>query len=44
MPTDFQHLLLPLLQPGTTLMMTDAPVLEHTTGRELALLTSHPES
>jgi len=42
MPPDFQQLLQPLLASGTTLMVTDAPILEHTTGRELALLSAHP--
>jgi hypothetical protein len=32
----------PLLMPGTTLMVTDAPILEHTTGVQLAVLSSHP--
>lgn len=32
----------PLLVPGTTLMVTDAPILEHTTGVEVAVLSSHP--
>lgn len=44
MPPDFQQLLHPLLVSGTTLMVTDAPILEHTTGRQLALLSSHPEA
>jgi hypothetical protein len=44
MPPDFQQLLHPLLVSGTTLMVTDAPILEHTTGRQLALLSSHPAS
>jgi hypothetical protein len=42
MPQDFQQLLLPLVDSGTTMMVTDAPILEHTTGRQLALLSSHP--
>jgi hypothetical protein len=42
MPPDFQRLLLPLLASGTTLMVTDAPILEHTTGKQLAVITSHP--
>ncbi len=44
LPTDFQRLLNPLLQPGTTLMVTDAAILEHTTGKQLTLLSSHPEA
>ena len=42
MPPDFQQLLLPLIASGTTLMVTDAPILEHTTGKQLAVLSSHP--
>jgi hypothetical protein len=42
MPPEFQRLLLPLLVSGTTLMVTDEPILEQTTGKQLALLTSHP--
>ena len=42
MPQDFQSLLLPLLEAGTTLMVTDAPIMEHTTGKELALISSNP--
>jgi hypothetical protein len=42
MPPDFQRLVLPLLVSGTTLMVTDEPILEQTTGKQLALLTSHP--
>ena len=42
MPQDFQQMLLPLVDSGTTMMVTDAPILEHTTGRQLALLSSHP--
>jgi len=30
--------------PGTTLMVTDASILEHTTGVAMTVLTSHPES
>lgn len=44
MPHDFQALLLPHLEAGSTLMVTDAPILEHTTGVELALLSSSPGS
>ncbi len=32
--------LYPLLEPGTTLLVTDAPILEHTTGPTLAVLGS----
>jgi hypothetical protein len=44
MPQDFRSLLLPLLDAGTTLMVTDAPIMEHTTGAELALISSHPNA
>lgn len=44
MPPNFQQLLQPLLVSGTTLMVTDEPILEHTTGKELALLSSHPSA
>lgn len=44
MPPDFQQVLLPLIASGTTLMVTDAPILEHTTGKQLAVLTSHPSA
>lgn len=44
MPAAFREVLNPLLVSGTTLMVTDEPILEHTTGRELALLTSHPDA
>jgi len=40
MPQDFAVKLYPLLQPGTTLFVTDAPVLEQTTGEELTVLAS----
>jgi hypothetical protein len=42
LPQDFQSLLSPVVAAGTTLMVTDAPILEHTTGKELTLLSSHP--
>lgn len=44
MPHDFQQYLSPLIASGTTLMVTDAPILEHTTGKEMALLSSHPDA
>jgi hypothetical protein len=40
MPQDFARQLYPLLVPGTTLFVTDAPVLEQTTGQELTVLAS----
>lgn len=33
----------PLLVSGTTLMVTDAPILEETTGKQMAVLSSNPE-
>ena len=39
-PQDFARSLYPLLVPGTTLLVTDAPVLEETTGRQLTVLGS----
>ena len=44
MPEGFRVQIDPLLVPGTTLMVTDAPILEHTTGVAMTVLTSHPES
>jgi hypothetical protein len=43
LPAGFSALLAPLVAPGTTLMITDAPILEQTTGRSLAVLSSHPQ-
>jgi len=42
LPHDFQQRLTPLLVSGTTMMVTDAPILEHTTGQTMAVMTSHP--
>jgi L,D-transpeptidase catalytic domain len=42
-PSEFNRHLQPLLQPGTTLMVTDAPILEQTTGPRIAVLSSSPE-
>jgi len=42
-PDEFRHLVLPLLVSGTTLMVTDAPILEETTGKQMAVLSSNPE-
>jgi L,D-transpeptidase catalytic domain len=42
LPQDFQQRLTPLLVSGTTMMVTDAPILEHTTGQTMAVLSSHP--
>lgn len=40
MPRAMSRQLYPLLKPGTTLLVTDAPILEHTTGPTLAVLGS----
>jgi L,D-transpeptidase catalytic domain len=37
-PQDFARSLYPLLVPGTTLLVTDAPVLEENTGRRLTVM------
>jgi hypothetical protein len=39
-PQDFARALYPLLVPGTTLLVTDAPVLEENTGRQLTVMAS----
>jgi hypothetical protein len=41
-PHPFSEGLAELLEPGTTVLVTDAPVLEHTTGPSLAVLASGP--
>jgi hypothetical protein len=40
MPQDFARSLYPLLVPGTTLVVTDAPILTQTTGVGLTVLAS----
>jgi hypothetical protein len=40
MPRELTSRLYPLLEPGTTLLVTDAPVLEHTTGKNLYVMRS----
>lgn len=40
MPQDFARNLYPLLLPGTTLFITDAPVLEQSLGNELTVLAN----
>jgi hypothetical protein len=40
MPQDFARSLYPLLVPGTTLLVTDAPVLEESSGSKLTVLSS----
>ena len=42
-PDAFIHELTPVLHVGSTLMITDEPVLESTTGMQLAVLSSSPE-
>jgi len=42
-PADFRALLAAEIRPGTTLMVTDAPVLEQTTGLDMAVLSSFPD-
>jgi hypothetical protein len=42
-PDAFLHVLIPTLAEGTTLLITDEPVLESTTGVKLAVLSSSPE-
>ena len=43
-PVDFRQLVTPVVSPGTTLMVTDAPIMEHTTGKEMTLITSNPNA
>jgi len=40
MPQDFARSLYPLLAPGTTLLVTDAPVLEENSGTKLTVISS----
>jgi len=42
-PEQLRRAVTPLLVPGTTLMVTDAPILEETTGKEIKVLSSNPE-
>jgi hypothetical protein len=42
MPPQFTAAVYAALVPGTTLMVTDAPVLEHTTGRQLNVVNADP--
>lgn len=44
MPLDFQKQLSQAIGIGTTLVITDAPILEHNSGKQMAVLSSHPES
>ncbi len=41
-PPEFAKAVYPLLVPGTTMMVTDAAVLESTTGTNLAVVTNQP--
>jgi hypothetical protein len=43
LPAEFTAALAPMVAAGTTLMITDAPILEQTTGRKLSVLSSHPQ-
>lgn len=44
-PHELTAQLYPMLEPGTTMLVTDAPVHEHTTGRELAVIgAGQPQS
>jgi hypothetical protein len=38
LPQDFAKLLYPLLEPGTTLLVTDAPMLEENTGHSMTVM------
>ena len=40
MPQDFARQLYPLLVPGTTLLVTDAPVLEENSGTQMTVMGS----
>jgi hypothetical protein len=42
MPQDFARRLYPLLEPGTTLVVTDAPVLRSGSGKDFTVLASGP--
>lgn len=42
-PHDFVALVTPLVDTGTTLIVTDAAIMEHTTGKEMAVISSNPE-
>ncbi len=42
-PDAFLHVLVPSLGEGSTLLVTDEPILESTTGVKLAILSSSPE-
>lgn len=42
LPPEFAKALFPLLVPGTTLLVTDAPVLEENTGGKVQVIDSNP--
>ena len=42
LPPEFAKTLFPLLVPGTTLLVTDAPVLEENTGGKVQVIDSNP--
>ncbi len=41
-PDEFLQNIQPLLVEGTTMMVTDAPILRKTTGKDVGVLSSHP--
>jgi len=43
-PDEFLQQLQPVLIEGTSLMVTDAPILRKTTGKDMAVLSSSPDS
>jgi hypothetical protein len=43
-PDPFVAEIQPLLVEGTTLMVTDAPILRKTSGKEMAVMSSSPEN
>ncbi len=42
LPTGFLQALRPILHPGATLVVTDAPILPHTTGAPMTVVTNQP--
>jgi hypothetical protein len=43
-PQPFLQQIQPLMAEGTTIMVTDAPILRKTTGKDLAVFSSHPST
>jgi hypothetical protein len=41
-PREFHERVTPLQSPGTTVLVTDAPILARTTGVQLSVLSSAP--